>query len=320
MRLAERELEVDSRARPRRGCPSARSPCRDAAPGSACRWRCRCRSSTRGCPSSATMICTSGSGRSVMSSPDSILWIDSAASWPCATAQMMFFGPKAASPPKNTFGLVEAMVLVIDLGHVPFVEFDADVALDPGEGVLLADRHQHVVAGDVLIRLAGRHQIAPALGVVFGLHLLEHHAGQLAVVVGEFLRHQEIEDRDVLVHGVLLFPGRRLHLLEAGAHDHLDVLAAEAARGAAAVHRGVAAAEHDDALADLGDVAERDRWTASRCRCGCSCRLPCGPECRARGRAARRSRRRSRRSSPPAASSCCRCAVPPLNSMPRSRM
>ena len=52
--------------------------------------------------------------------------------------------------------------------------------------------------------------------------------------------------------------GRRLHLLVAGAHDHLDVLAAEAARGAAAIHRGVAAAEHDDALVDRGDVAERD--------------------------------------------------------------
>ena len=56
---------------------------------------------------------------------------------------------------------------------------------------------------------------------------------------------------------VFLFPGGRLHLLEAGTHDHLDVLAAEAARGAAAIHRGVAAAEHDHALADLVDVAER---------------------------------------------------------------
>ena len=39
----------------------------------------------------------------------------------------------------------------------------------------------------------------------------------------------------------------------------LHVLAAEAARGAAAIHGGVAAAEHDHALADLVDVAERDR-------------------------------------------------------------
>jgi hypothetical protein len=43
------------------------------------------------------------------------------------------------------------------------------------------------------------------------------------------------------------------------AHDDLHVVAAQAARRAAAVHRGVAAAQHDHALADLGDVAERDR-------------------------------------------------------------
>ena len=111
----------------------------------------------------------------------------------------------------------------------------------------------------MLIRLAGRHQVSAALGVVFGLHLFEHDAGKLAVVVGEFLRHQEIEDRDVLVHGVFLLPGGRLHLLEAGAHDHFHVLAAEAAGSAAAVHGGVAAAEHDDALANFGDMPERDR-------------------------------------------------------------
>src|SRR4051812_24233192 len=61
------------------------------------------------------------------------------------------------------------------------------------------------------------------------------------------------------MHGILLFPRACLHLLEPGAHDHLHVLAAEAARGAAAVHRSVAAAEHDDAPADFGDVAERHR-------------------------------------------------------------
>ena len=97
------------------------------------------------------------------------------------------------------------------------------------------------------------------LGVVFRLHLLEGDAGELAVVVDEGDRHHEIEDRNVLVEGVFLLPGAGLHLLEAGTHDHLDVFAAEAARGAAAVHRGVAAAEHDDALADLADMLERDR-------------------------------------------------------------
>ena len=145
----------------------------------------------------------------------------------------------------------------VDHRHVPLVELDADVALDPGEGVLLPDRHQHVVAFEMLIRFAGRHQAAAALGVALGLHLLEHHAGQLAVLVGELLRHQHVEDRDVLVHGVVLFPGRRLHFLEAGADDDLHVLAAQPARRTAAVHRGVAAAQHDHALADAGDVAER---------------------------------------------------------------
>ena len=51
-----------------------------------------------------------------MSSPRQNLSIEIAASWPCATAQMMFFGPNAASPPKNTLGCVEAMVLASTLG------------------------------------------------------------------------------------------------------------------------------------------------------------------------------------------------------------
>src|SRR4029077_11270452 len=54
-------------------------------------------------------------------------------------------------------------------------------------------------------------------------------------------------------------PGTRLHLLEAGTHHHLHVIAAEPARRAAAIHRGVAATKHDHALADALDVAERDR-------------------------------------------------------------
>src|SRR5262249_3803325 len=78
-----------------------------------------------------------------------------------------------------------------------------------------------------------------------------------APFMGEFFWHQPVEDRDALVHRVLLLPGRRLHLLEAAAHDDGDLLAAEAARGTTAVHRRVAAAEHDDAAADLVDMAKR---------------------------------------------------------------
>ena len=62
--------------------------------------------------------------------------------------------------------------------QAPLVELDAAVALDPGEGVLLADRDQHVVALEERVGLAGGHELAPALVVVLGLDLLERHAGR----------------------------------------------------------------------------------------------------------------------------------------------
>src|SRR5581483_9226475 len=57
---------------------------------------------------------------------------------------------------------------------------------------------------------------------------------------------------------VFLFPRRRLHLVETGANDHLHIIAAKAARGSAAIHRRIAAAEDDDLLANLVDMAERN--------------------------------------------------------------
>jgi hypothetical protein len=47
--------------------------------------------------------------------------------------------------------------------HAPLVEVDAGIALDPRERVLLADRDQHVVAFEDLLRLAGRDELAAAL-------------------------------------------------------------------------------------------------------------------------------------------------------------
>src|SRR5262245_468755 len=143
--------------------------------------------------------------------------------------------------------------------HAAIVELDAGVALDPGEGVFLSHRDQHVVALEHLVGLAGGHQVAPAFVVVLGLDLLERHPGQLAVGVQERSRDEVVEDGNALVLGVFLLPGRRFHLFVTGAHDDLHVVTAEAARGAAAVHRGVAAAEDDDSLADLVDVAEGHR-------------------------------------------------------------
>src|SRR5690606_7938543 len=94
--------------------------------------------------------------------------------------------------------------------------------------------------------------------VVLGAHALEPHPGQAPAGVFEGLGHAEVEDRDALVHRVLLLPWTGLHLVEARAHDDLDVLAAQAPRRTAAVHRGVAAAQHQHPATDAGDVAEVD--------------------------------------------------------------
>src|SRR5438270_7302267 len=166
--------------------------------------------------------------------------------------------PERRVPAEEHVGQGRLHRLRIDLGHAPAIELDADVALDPREGVFLADRDEHVVAQNVLVRFASRYQVAPALLIELGLDLLEQDAGQFAVVMSARGGHEEVEDRDAFVHRVLFFPDRGLHLLEARAHDDRDFLAAEAARGAAAIHCRVAAAEHDDAAADLVDMAERD--------------------------------------------------------------
>src|SRR5947207_899921 len=82
-----------------------------------------------------------GAGRSSIFSPISILWIEIAASWPCAAAQMMFLGPNAASPPKNTLGWVLCSVLSLSLGRphlsisIHKMLIGEDVAERPAPGV-----------------------------------------------------------------------------------------------------------------------------------------------------------------------------------------
>ena len=48
---------------------------------------------------------------------------------------------------------------LVDFRQTPFVEFDADVALDPRKRVFLADGDQHVVAFDEFVGLAGRNEL-----------------------------------------------------------------------------------------------------------------------------------------------------------------
>jgi len=85
-------------------------------------------------------------GRSAVSLPFRNRSIEIAASWPCATAVMMFFGPSAESPPKNTSGSVDCRVFSPSTGQAPLVELHPAVAFDPREGVFLPDGDQRQIA------------------------------------------------------------------------------------------------------------------------------------------------------------------------------
>src|SRR5215813_3631948 len=147
---------------------------------------------------------------------------------------------------------------LIDLGHVRLIELDADGALDPREAVLLADRHQHVVAGKHHLLARGL-EPRPAAGVDADLaHLLEADARQPAVLEHDLLGGMVVEDRHAFVLGILDLPRRGFHDPPRRAYRHFHVLAAEAQRGAAAIHGRVAATDHHHALADPADVLEGD--------------------------------------------------------------
>src|SRR6185312_12033030 len=65
---------------------------------------------------------------------------------------------------------------LVDCGHVPFVELDAEVAFDPGKGVVLADGEDHIVA-----RKDDGVENFGVLRFCVPFEALEFHAGELAV-------------------------------------------------------------------------------------------------------------------------------------------
>src|SRR5690606_7780467 len=143
----------------------------------------------------------------------------------------------------------------IDDGDVPLVELDAEVALDPRERVLLADREHDVVARDQ--RLADDAAVDDAPALVQGvLEPIEAHPDEPAVLDDERLRRVVDDDLDALLLGVLELPLGSLEELARLARDDLHVLRAEAQSAAAAVHRGIADADDQHPLADRVDVPE----------------------------------------------------------------
>ena len=143
--------------------------------------------------------------------------------------------------------------LLVDHGHVPFVELDADVALDPGERIFLADGEDHVVGGEKNVSMRFRF-----LGLRVPFQALELHADQLAVFDDEALGRVIDDDLDAFFFGVLELPGRGFEESARAARHHLDVFSTQAATGPAAIHGGVADADDQHLFADRIGVAEGD--------------------------------------------------------------
>src|SRR5277367_6645324 len=92
----------------------------------------------------------------------------------------------------------------VDLGHIPFIQFDADSILDPRESVLLADGEYHIVAGNEYIAQRARGLDVAILDVVF--QLFEHHARQLATLDHKGFRRMIDDYFDALALGILQLP------------------------------------------------------------------------------------------------------------------
>ena len=116
---------------------------------------------------------------------------------------------------------------LVDNRAIPFIEFDADVALYPRKRIVLADGEDYVVTGN---RRFADHGAAVDAAVIVDLvlHQLEGHADKFAVVEHEFLGRVIDEDFDIFLFGILQLPVGCLEESPGLSSHHLDVGGAEA--------------------------------------------------------------------------------------------
>src|SRR5882724_4158531 len=188
----------------------------------------------------AKLVNRNGGLVSVFDGPDDVLGPE------CRIASEKYLRPR---------GLISDLV---HLGHIPFIEFDADPLLDPRKGVFLADGENDVVAGKEDIAEAARGFDVAVVDVV--LEFLEHHALEEAALGDEGFGRVIDDDFDVFVLGIFEFPLGGLEELARLARHDFYVLGAETQRAAAAVHRGIADADDQDSLADAVDMPEGNRF------------------------------------------------------------
>src|SRR5262245_15478823 len=141
----------------------------------------------------------------------------------------------------------------VDDGHSMFVEVDTDVALDPRERILLADRENHVVTRN--------HDGVDHLTLLLSILLepaqpVQLETDEFSFLENEALRRVVLDDLDAFLFGILELPRRRLEVRARTSSDDFDVRSTKTARRAAAVHRRIADADDQHTLADARDMTE----------------------------------------------------------------
>ncbi len=178
------------------------------------------------------------------------------AAWcPCSTAQMMFSGPHAASPPKKTPGREHWNVTLSTLG-IPHLSSSMPMSRSI-QGNAPSCPMARMTAS------AGMNTVSMILLLVSWPFSSGDHSSRsksiplsLPSSMTKDLGAWLMRISHLLLLRVLQLPGGGLEVGARAARHDLDVLAAEPARGAAAVHRGVADADDEHALLDGGDVPE----------------------------------------------------------------
>ena len=171
---------------------------------------------------------------------------------------MMFFGPNAASPPKKTFGLDERKVISLTTGmphsskSMPMSRSIQGNAFSWPTATSTSS-HSKVWSGSPALTSL-RRPLASYSAFTFSNtmpvslpSLCRNSFGTRKLWIGMPSRAASS-----FSHGEAFISSKPERTIT------FTSVAAEAARGAAAIHGGVAAAEHDHALADLVGVAERD--------------------------------------------------------------
>src|SRR5690606_26920778 len=172
--------------------------------------------------------------------PDDVFWSEG------RIAAEEYFRPRGLERP------------LVHLRHMPAVELQTEVVLDPRERVFLPDRKNHVVARQKFFAHDAFGGDAPArVEVVF--HDIEPHADQLILLDDERLGRAVHDDFDVLLLGVLQLPIRGFEKGARLARHDLHVGGAETQGGAAAIHGRVADPDDQYALADAAHMLERHR-------------------------------------------------------------